>query len=124
MADKSGLFERESAAFANDNKPVSGVPREHLDFGPSVSTGVKLQEMEELLENTLNNNINLDEPLTKRETEILHLVVSGKTNKEIAQMLCRTERTIEYHRNSLMRKLDVHNAAELVRRAIAVGIVS
>ena len=79
--------------------------------------------MDRFLEDTLVNNTIISERLTKREAEILQLVVSGKTNKEIARMVCRTQRTIEYHRNRLMRKLDAHNAAELVKRAIAIGVV-
>jgi DNA-binding CsgD family transcriptional regulator len=78
--------------------------------------------MDELLERTLTN-INIAEPLTKREAEILQLIVSGKTNKEIARILSRTERTVEYHRNRLMRKVGAHSAADLVKRTIAMGIM-
>jgi DNA-binding NarL/FixJ family response regulator len=61
--------------------------------------------------------------LTRRESEILRLIVSGQTNKEIAKRLSRSERTVEFHRNRLMRKMAAHNAAELVRQAIGLGIV-
>lgn len=61
--------------------------------------------------------------LTKREKEILTFVLAGKTNKEIAQSLYRTERTVEYHRNRMMRKLGTHNIVELIKRAIEMGIV-
>ena len=63
------------------------------------------------------------EILTKREGQILEYIINGKTNKEIAQKLFRTQRTIEYHRNRLMRKLDTHTTAELVKRAILMGLV-
>jgi DNA-binding NarL/FixJ family response regulator len=49
--------------------------------------------------------------------------VAGQTNKQIAQRLSRSERTIEYHRNRLMRKMAAHNAAELVRHALVTGII-
>jgi DNA-binding NarL/FixJ family response regulator len=65
-----------------------------------------------------------DNRLTSREKEILQLVISGKTNKEIAHSLCRTERTIEYHRNRLMHKLNTHNMAELLKKAISIGMTS
>ncbi len=78
--------------------------------------------MDELLEDMLAN-IRAAEHLTKREAEILKLIVSGNTNKKIARKLYRTERTVEYHRNRLMRKLGAHNAADLVKRAIAMEIV-
>ena len=121
MADLPGTLERESAAFANGHRQSSNAHRQHVELSHSVATDVAPSEIDKLLENTLNT-INIAEPLTKREAEILQLIVSGKTNKEIAAMLCRTQRTVEYHRNCLMHKLGAHNAAELVKRAIAMGI--
>jgi len=84
---------------------------------------VKPPEMDELLEDTLVNATGIGKPLTRREAEILKLIISGKTNKEIARRFCRTERTIEYHRNRLMRKFGAHNAAELVKQALVRGLV-
>jgi DNA-binding NarL/FixJ family response regulator len=81
----------------------------------------KQPEADELLENTILN-INIYKGLTKREAEILNLIVAGNTNKEISQKICRTERTIEYHRNRLMHKLGTKTAADLVKRAITMGI--
>lgn len=93
-------------------------------MGHSRAPSVKLPEMDEFLEDTLvNNNIEISELLTRREAEILQFIVSGRTNKEIGRILCRTERTVEYHRNRLMHKFGAHNAADLVKRAIAMGIV-
>jgi DNA-binding NarL/FixJ family response regulator len=76
-----------------------------------------------LLENTLIFNAANAASLTKRESEILRLIVEGQTNKQIARRLSRSERTVEYHRNRLMRKMAAHNAAELVRQAIVSGVV-
>ena len=121
MADQPGLLEKESDLFANNNKPASNAHRRHLGLRYSATTSIKQPEMDKLLEHTLAN-ISIAEPLTKREAEILRLIVSGKTNKEISRTFCRAERTIEYHRNRLMRKLSAHNAADLVKRAIAMGI--
>ena len=104
----------------SNNKPV--VCQSHLNLSYSVGTSVKVAGTDELLENTLADDTNIAELLTNREAEILRLIVLGKTNKEIARALCRTERTVEYHRNRLMRKLDAHNAAELVKRAITMGL--
>jgi DNA-binding NarL/FixJ family response regulator len=61
--------------------------------------------------------------LTPREAEVLQLIISGKTNKEIAQAISRVERTVEYHRNHLMRKLNAHNISELFKKAISMGIM-
>ncbi len=60
--------------------------------------------------------------LTDRETQILQSILAGRTNKQIARALCRSQRTVEYHRNRLMQKLHAHSAAELVRLAIMAGI--
>ncbi|TMB47400.1 MAG: hypothetical protein E6J55_00570, partial [Deltaproteobacteria bacterium] len=50
--------------------------------------------------------------LTPRERQVLDLVVDGKTNREIAGTLAMREKTVEYHRASLMRKLSVDSLAE------------
>jgi DNA-binding CsgD family transcriptional regulator len=62
-----------------------------------------------------------DASLTGRETQVLRWIVDGKTNKQIAKMLSRSTRTVEYHRNRLMKKLNAHTAAELVKQAIKMG---
>ena len=115
------MLKKESATFANSDK--AGTRQERLNLSQAVTTSVKLRERDELLENTLVNDSNIAKLLTSRETEILQLIVAGKTNKEIARSLCRSERTVEYHRNRLMRKLNAHNAADLVKRAIAMRIM-
>ncbi len=60
--------------------------------------------------------------LTVREREVLKLVAAGKRNKDIAECLSLSVKTIEKHRVSLMRKLDVHSAAELTAFAIHNGL--
>lgn len=61
----------------------------------------------------------LDEELviTKREKEILQLLLSGKGNKEIAEALEISKRTAEVHRFNLMKKLKVKNLIELANKA-------
>jgi DNA-binding NarL/FixJ family response regulator len=61
------------------------------------------------------------EELTERETEVLHLIGRGKSNKEIATELKVSVKTIDTHRGNLMRKLDLHSTADLVRYAIEHG---
>lgn len=53
--------------------------------------------------------------LTEREMEVLKLVVSGKSNKEIAKMLFISDKTVSVHRSNIMAKLNVHNSFELIR---------
>jgi len=59
--------------------------------------------------------------LTKRELEILRHIVDGKTSRSIARMLGIKVRTVETHRSNMMAKLDVDNAAALVRYAVENG---
>ncbi len=61
-------------------------------------------------------------PLTRTEKIILRLILQGKTNKEIAQILNRSVRTVEVHRSHIMNKLNVDNVVDLVKRASAMGL--
>jgi DNA-binding NarL/FixJ family response regulator len=60
--------------------------------------------------------------LTPREREILQLVAEGHTNAAIAGRLGISPRTVETHRNHLMRKLNLHTRADLIRYAIQHGL--
>jgi len=62
--------------------------------------------------------------LTPKELEILTLVVQGLTSTEIAEMLQTSNRTIEAHRRSVMKKISVRNTAELVSYAIKNNLVA
>ena len=62
------------------------------------------------------------ESLGPREREVLKWVVSGMLNKQIADELGATERTIKFHRGHIMRKMQVRSLAELVRMAEALAI--
>ena len=62
--------------------------------------------------------------LTQREREILKLIAEGYKNKEVADYLYISLKTVEKHRANLMRKLDLHNAAALTAFAIEKGLVS
>lgn len=60
--------------------------------------------------------------LTQRETEILKMVAEGYKNKEIADFLCISSKTVEKHRANLMKKLDMHSASSLTAFAIGNGM--
>lgn len=61
--------------------------------------------------------------LTSREMEVLQLIAEGKANKETAGELGIGLKTVEKHREHLMRKLDIHDTAGLTRYAISAGII-
>jgi len=61
--------------------------------------------------------------LTSREVEILQLVAEGKANKQTADELGISIKTVEKHRQNLMRKLEIHDTAGLTRYAISSGII-
>src|SRR5688572_700902 len=62
--------------------------------------------------------------LTNREREVLVQIADGLSNKEIAHQLSIGVRTVETHRERIMRKLDIHSVAGLTRFAISQGMVS
>ena len=61
--------------------------------------------------------------LTDREREVLRLIAQGKTLPEIAQHLYLSPYTVQTHRDHIMKKLDLHNKAELIKYAIRKGLV-
>jgi DNA-binding NarL/FixJ family response regulator len=63
------------------------------------------------------------EILSKREREILKQIAEGLTNKQIADQLCISVKTVETHRYKLMNKLNVHNAAALITVAMEKGLL-
>lgn len=65
----------------------------------------------------------LSEPLTPRERQVLQLVAEGKTTKEVASLLDVSVKTAVTHRTNLMKKLDIHETAGLVRYAIRTGLI-
>jgi len=62
--------------------------------------------------------------ITQREREVLKLVGEGYKNKEIADYLCISVKTVEKHRSNIMRKLDVHTSSALTAIAIEKGLVT
>jgi len=63
------------------------------------------------------------ERLTNREQQVLRLLVEGVLVKEIAEKLFISPKTVENHRGSIMKKLDIHTTLELIRYAVDVGLV-
>jgi len=61
------------------------------------------------------------ESLTQREREVIRMVAQGYSNKEVAREYGISEKTVQVHRGSAYRKLDLHNAAEIARLLMLTG---
>jgi len=64
------------------------------------------------------------EELTPREQEVLTFIAEGYSNREIAEALVISVKTVDRHRENLMRKLQLHNRVELVKYAIEKGLIT
>lgn len=63
------------------------------------------------------------DPLTPREREVLQLIAEGYPNKEIAEILSLSVKTVQSHRTNLMQKLDLHNQGDVIKYAIQKKII-
>ena len=98
-------------------RAVEAVHRGEAFFSPEIAR-VALNQIVQ------GHSAETDTPqLTNREREVLIQIADGFSNKEIAVKLGVGVRTVETHRERIMRKLDIHNVAGLTRFAIAKGLV-
>ena len=67
--------------------------------------------------------VNEQKDITKKEGEVIKLISEGFSSKMIADKLFVSTRTIESHRYNIMRKLDVNNSAELIRKALKLKLI-
>ncbi|HET6428312.1 MAG TPA: response regulator transcription factor [Phycisphaerae bacterium] len=95
---------------------VRTVARGDLYLGPGVPRNV----LSRLAAGTKSDPYN---KLTPREREVLQLIAEGKTNRNIAEVLGLSVKTVDTHRAHLMRKLGIHDQTTLVKFALRRGIV-
>jgi DNA-binding NarL/FixJ family response regulator len=96
-------------------RAIREISRGEVYLSPSVAASV--------VEAYLDESDVPTDPLTPRERQILQLIAEGNTTREIAQQLNISFKTAESHRNHIMKKLDLHDVAGLVRYAIQRGLV-
>jgi len=72
----------------------------------------------------IESKSNGHDPLTERQKQVLRLVAEGYSRKEIAWRLQITVKTVEFHKAALMSQLELKNGAELIRYAVANGMVA
>ncbi|GAC1475244.1 MAG: hypothetical protein PVSMB7_30310 [Chloroflexota bacterium] len=80
-----------------------------------------LQDYRRLLDTPVTEEIN---PLTEREREVLQLIAEGQTNREIADLLTVSIKTVQTHRANLMEKLGAHDRTDLVKYAMKLGLIA
>jgi len=68
--------------------------------------------------------LDMKNPLTTRQREVLQLVAEGKSAKEIGKILNISGKTVEFHKTKIMRQLNLHSTAELTHYAVSHGMVS
>ncbi len=90
-----------------------------------ISPGLENEFAEEMLNSYRNpSSSQTFRGLTKREKQVLGLVVGGLTSKEMAARLNLSPRTVDHHRANLLRKFEMKNSVDLVNFAIRNGYVS
>jgi two-component system response regulator NreC len=90
-------------------------------FSPSITKLLVEEYVTEVRRRGAEDSYDL---LSLREKEVLQLLVSGKTNRDVADMLHVTVATVETHRNNIFQKLHLHNLPELILYAVRKGLVS
>lgn len=99
---------------------IRSLSRHKLHFSPDVSRVIA----ETHFRAAPGTQSMLAQPLlTRREHEVLQLLVEGHSNKQVAALLDISKKTAEVHRTNIMRKLEIHSIAELVRYAIRNHLV-
>ncbi|OGW44992.1 MAG: DNA-binding response regulator [Nitrospirae bacterium RBG_13_41_22] len=86
--------------------------------GKFISPSISEKVLNSCMAKEVGNHI-----LTVRESEILRLIASGLSNKQIADKLFISVKTVETHRTKIIQKLDLHTTADLVRYAIRTGLL-
>jgi len=113
------LIKQSSAHFLSE--AIREVQKGKTFFSPSITKRLSEQNQESpdrkgLFKKKITN-------LSSREIEVLQLIAEGKPNKQSASELGISIKTIEKHRDHLMRKLNIHDTASITRYAIETGII-
>jgi two-component system response regulator NreC len=99
---------------------IRAVARGEAFLHPSVTRVVVEDYVQRL---RAGEGVDAHDVLTDREREVLQLVAEGYTNREIADLLHLSVKTVQNHRSRIMSKLDLHDRGELIKYAIQQGII-
>lgn len=98
---------------------IQAVQRGETYLSPAVSRGVVSDYVQRLRGDVVPASM-----LTPRQREVLQLVAEGNSTKDIARRLSLSVKTVDTHRSQLMKQLDIHEVAGLVRYAVRSGLIS
>ena len=98
---------------------LSAVLKGETYLSPAVSRGVVTDYVQRL-----RNDDQPGSQLTPRQREVLKLIAEGSSTKDIARRLDLSVKTVDTHRTQLMKQLDIHEVAGLVRYAMRMGLIS
>ena len=100
---------------------VRAVAAGNAYFSPSITRLLVEEYVVEARRRGVEDSYDL---LSTREKEVLQLLASGKSNRDIAEMLFISVATVETHRTNIFQKLHLHNLAELILYAVRKGLIS
>ncbi|QCK16666.1 response regulator [Mangrovivirga cuniculi] len=107
----------------NEGNEIGEAVRKVLEGGEYFSSSVKEIMLKEYTTGIRSRKKEKEFSLTKREKEILKLVVEGKTSPEIADELFISVRTVDTHRSNIMKKLKVNNSISLINKVNKLKLV-
>lgn len=119
-AGAKGYLLKDSAD-ADLTRAIAAVSQDKSFFSPAIAKLMLDDYVQFLSERGITDRY---ETLSEREREIFQLIVEGKSNKEIADLLHVSPSTVETHRGHIMEKLDVHSAVEMVLYAVRKGLIA
>jgi DNA-binding NarL/FixJ family response regulator len=120
LAAGAAAYLLKQTAAADLIQAIREVRRGNAFFSPAIAKRLREQTCQPA---TAMESQRIPVELTQREAEVLQLIAEGYANKQIADELGLSVKTIEKHRQQVMLKLDIHNIPGLVRHAVARGII-
>ena len=83
-----------------------------------------LQKVRSILQENAPVDVNVGQPLTRAEMSVLRCIIDGRSNRDIADLLHRSVRTVEVHRAHIMHKFGVDNIIDLIKLGASMGLVN
>jgi two-component system response regulator NreC len=114
-------FVTKMAAFSELSAAIQAVYQGQSYLSPSAAAALVEERQSKI---NIDGDVDRYHLLSDREREILKLIVEGHTIREIAEMLVVSHKTVEWHKASMMKKLNLHSRTDLIKYAIRKTIIS